>query len=120
MPRYKQVTNLDGTHELVEITNDVRSRGSVDVFVSPDVDFISPVDGTRVSGAAQLREHNKRHNVVHESEYGTAKERESFYARKAAERADFFQSTENTAYGRKLARERKQAIIDAVNKHGHR
>ena len=113
--RYRQVKQPDGSHKLVEITSDAAlSRGGVSVFVQPDLNFKSPVDGSAITSHAQLREHNVRHNVIHESEMGSQKDRDNFYARKAAERADLYQNTTHTAYGKQLQRERKQAIADVI------
>ena len=48
--------------------------------------FVSPVDGSVISDRRQLREHNKRNNVVNADEFTP-----EFYAGKAKERADFYQ-----------------------------
>lgn len=39
------------------------------VMIAPDLpEFVSPIDGKSYSGRAGMREHNKRHNVVSNSE----------------------------------------------------
>ena len=56
------------------------------VTIMPDIEpFVSPVDGTVVTGRRALREHNKRHNVTNVADYREewqqkAKERERFYS----------------------------------------
>lgn len=49
--------------------------------------FVSPIDGSVITGRAALREHNKRHNVTNVADYNKpggqwekqAKEREKFF-----------------------------------------
>lgn len=54
------------------------------VMVMPDIEpFVSPVDGTVITGRKALREHNKRHNVTNAADYRetwreAAKRRERF------------------------------------------
>lgn len=115
--RYRQI-KTDGGYELVEI-KDVRSPDWRSLtHVQRDVHFRSVVDGSIVRTHADLKAHNERNGVVHESEFGSAAERESFFKRKAAERADFYQGTAHTPYGKQLKRERIQHIIEAIDKHG--
>ena len=115
--RYVQVKNEDGSYELIPAT-EWQAPASPNVFVQRDVDpFRSVVDGSVVTSQRTLREHNRRNNVVHESEYGSQKDRERFWEHKASERADVYQGTANTAYGKDIARKRKQAIAEALRKH---
>jgi len=115
--RYVQVQNPDGSYELIEVDKVTLSTRGPDVFVQVDVaPFKSVVDGSVVTSNRTLREHNKRNNVVHESEFGTAKERENFLARKATERADVYQGTTNTSVGKRLKQERIQHILEAMQK----
>ena len=65
--------------------------------------FKSSVDGTVISTAKQLREHNKRNNVVNADEFSP-----EFYARKAQERADFYQGN----HSREESLKRKQEIYE--------
>jgi len=117
MPRYVQDPK---TNKLVPAEEYYarQEQKSAYVYAQADVQpFQSVVDRSVITSRADLREHNARNGVVHESEFGSARDRASYYARKAAERADFYQGTKNTAYGRQLARERKQHIVDAIRKH---
>ncbi len=65
--------------------------------------FKSMVDGTIISTNKQLREHNKRNNVVQADEFT-----KEFYAQKAQERADFYQGN----HSRKESLKRKQEIYE--------
>ena len=115
--RYVQVQNPDGSYELIPAT-EWQAPATQNIFVQSDVEpFRSVVDGSVVTSQRALREHNLRNNVVHESEYGSQKDRERFWARKAAERADVYQGTATTAYGKDIARKRKQAIAEALRRH---
>ena len=116
--RYRQIQQSDGSFKLVEITNEQAPLSdSGQVYVQPDLNFKSIVDGSIITTHAQLQEHNKRNNVVHQSEFGTEAERKSFYDRKARERADFFNGTAHTHYGKRLKRERIADIVDAIKRH---
>lgn len=73
----------------------------------PDIEpFVSPVDGSVITGRAALREHNKRHNVTNVADF------KNEWAEKAKQRAQMF-----TGDPRFDAKRRKEAIIRAVNKH---
>jgi hypothetical protein len=73
------------TGEFIPI--DEAARRSSGSFVQGDIEsFVSPVDGTVISDRKQLREHNKRNNVGNADEFTP-----EFFARKAQERADFYQ-----------------------------
>jgi hypothetical protein len=82
--RYIQRVNADGTSRFDEVGTSPRvSRGA---FISGDIEsFVSPVDGTVISDRKQLREHNKRNNVVNTQEFSQdfldqkRKERERHY-----------------------------------------
>ena len=64
MARYVQVRNPDGTFSYPE-RGRVERRGGPHWQVMPDIeDFVSPVDGTVVSGRAQRREHCEEHDMV--------------------------------------------------------
>lgn len=41
----------------------VRTHNRVHAVMDDSIDFISPIDGSHISGNRQLREHNKRHGV---------------------------------------------------------
>jgi len=85
-----------------------------DIFVQPDIEaFRSVVDGSVISSQRTMREHNKRNGVVRADEYPP-----EYYAQKARERADLFQGTTHTSYGRKLKADRIESIKAALAKHG--
>ena len=67
--------------------------------------FKSMVDGTIIATNKQLREHNKRNNVVNADEFSP-----EFYAQKAQERADFYQGKHSKAESLK----RKQEIYENI------
>ncbi len=99
--RYRQNPE---TLELVEITDD--SGPSARIHLIGDIEsFRSPVDGSIITDRAQLREHNKRNNVVNSAEFSP-----EHYKLKAAERADHYQGTDKTIYGAKRKRELKRDI----------
>lgn len=60
--------------------------GSGGVVVMPDIEpFVSPVDGTVITGRKALREHNRRHGVTNAADFkehwkSAAKKRERFYS----------------------------------------
>ena len=68
--------------------------------------FVSPLDGTVVSGTKQYREHCKKHNVVSAQEFT-----KEFYEGKAKERESFFKGDSKTE-----VRARKQAVYDAITR----
>lgn len=73
----------------------------------PDIEpFVSPVDGTLITGRAALREHNKRHNVTNVADF------KNEWANKAKERERMLSGDRGFD-----AKRRKEAIIRAVNKH---
>ena len=119
MARFIQVKQADGSYRL-EPVEEYRQHGSrgPDVFVQADVEgFKSVVDGSIINSRRKMDEHNRRNNVVHESEFGTAKERESFQRRKEAERGDIYNGTTNTHVGRREKRDRVEAIRAAMERH---
>jgi hypothetical protein len=63
--RWRQVYNEEkGKYELVPITDSSRAKAS-SADIHGDIEpFRSPVDGSVISDRKQLREHNKRNNVV--------------------------------------------------------
>ncbi len=77
-------------------------------FIHGDIAaFVSPVDGSIISDRKQLREHNKRNGVVSADEFTP-----EFYARKAKERARFY----NGEYTRKEQFQRKQEIYNIIER----
>ena len=103
MPKWRQDAN---TGRLIPIDESAQ-RASVG-FIHGDIEsFISPVDGTIISDRKQLREHNKRNGVVSADEFSP-----EFYARKAKERADFYEGKHSRA--ETLAR--KQSLYETILK----
>ena len=118
MPSYVQVKQSDGTYAYVERGSE-RHHSGLDIHVQKDFEgFRSVVDGSVVATRRDLAAHNQRNNVVHESEFGTARERDSFFDRKARERADVYQGTQHTHYGKRVAKERRADILDAIKRNG--
>jgi hypothetical protein len=68
-------------NRLVEI-DDAAESG---IMIIPDLpDVVSPIDGSIIRGRAGMREHNRRHNVTHPSDF------KETWARAREERARFF------------------------------
>jgi len=107
MPRYRQVINEDGSSTLVEIgaSRPTHHTAAIQGDIEP---FVSPVDGTVISDRGQLREHNKRNNVVNTAEFNP-----EFLERKRKER-ERLHSGEHTPQ-EKLARKRE--INEIINHH---
>jgi hypothetical protein len=60
------------TGTLVEVSVDYlgTARGTSGLVIMPDIPpFVSPVDGTEVTGRRALREHNLRNEVTNVSDY---------------------------------------------------
>jgi len=102
MARYRQCSK---THKMIPIDEAARARDCVrGASIHGDIQtFRSPVDGTIISDRKALREHNKRNNVVNADEFTP-----EFYARKAKERADFYEGRQNP----KEVLKRKQEIYE--------
>ena len=84
--RYRQVWNKElQKSEFIPIDAAARNREALSAIHGDIQPFVSPVDGTVISDRKQLREHNKRNNVVNTQEFGTEhweikrKERERLY-----------------------------------------
>lgn len=102
--RWKQEVNEDGTSRFVPI--DETARREAGIAIQGDIQsFISPIDGSVISDRKQLREHNKKHDVVNASEFSP-----EYYARKEKERANFYEGK----HSRKETIERKQAIYETI------
>jgi len=89
-----------------------RSRTGPDIMADIDP-FVSPIDGQLITSRSGLRDHNTRHGVVCAQEFD-----QNHFDRKAAERADFYEGTHKTAYGRELREKRRQDVAAALTKHG--
>ena len=74
-----------GKSEFIPVDEAAARRDSGTAIHGPIESFVSPIDGSVISDRKQLREHNKRHNVVNLDEFGTdhwdnkRKERERFF-----------------------------------------
>ena len=75
-------------------------------------EFVSPIDGSRISDRGQLRRHNEKHGVANPGEYG-ANNGAKYFERKAAERQSVLDG--NTP---KAKRERVDTIKQAMHQHG--
>ena len=85
---------------------DEAARRATAGYVHGDIEsFVSPVDGSVITDRKQLREHNKRNNVVNAGEFTP-----EFYERKAKERANFYQGK----HAKKESLERKQEIYETI------
>ena len=94
------------THELIPAEEYVRPS-SGGHYIQNDIEpFISPVDGTVVSSRREMKEHNKRNNVVPAQEYD-----QGHYDAHAKKRAKALTEGPST-------REMQGAVADAFRKHG--
>jgi hypothetical protein len=101
--RWIQKVNDDGTSRFVPADEAAQAAHTA---IHGDIEtFVSPIDGSVISDRAQLREHNKKHNVVNAAEFTP-----EFYAGKAKERADFYQGKHTTAE----TLVRKQEIYETI------
>jgi hypothetical protein len=80
--RWRQSLNEEtGKYEFIPVDT-AAIRHSSGIALHGDIEtFVSPVDGSVISDRKQLREHNKRNNVVNAGEFSDA-----FYEKKAKER----------------------------------
>lgn len=76
--------------------------------------FVSPVDGSEIHTAKQLREHNKRNNVVCSEEFSP-----EHYERKAKERADFYEGRHSREESFKRKQEIYETWVAEERKHGY-
>ena len=111
--RWRQKINEDGTSEFVPLDSAARLRSTGASIHGDITPFVSPVDGTVVSDRAQLREHNKRNNVVNTSEFDT-----NHWEKKAKERADFFEGRHTKVETFERKRELYETWIQAEREHG--
>ncbi len=70
--------------------------------------FRSPVDGSVITDRKQLRDHNKRNNVVHADEFSP-----EFYERKAEERRKFFAAERSPEERHKIKQELYEKVLRA-------
>jgi len=75
------------TYKLIPADEYVRPKEAGTAAVHGDIQsFVSPVDGSVITDRKQLREHNRKNNVVSADEFSP-----EHYAKKKQERDDFFQ-----------------------------
>tara|TARA_R110000744_G_scaffold380361_1_gene500923 strand:- start:8414 stop:8752 length:339 start_codon:yes stop_codon:yes gene_type:complete len=94
-----------GKHEFIPRDKAAVKRDSTSAIHGDIVSFVSPVDGSVISDRKQLREHNKRNNVVNSSEFD-----QGFLDRKRKERDRLYTGEHTTA--EKF--ERKQEIYNNI------
>ena len=102
MARWRQDSK---TGKLIPIDEAARRRDCSATVMGDIESFVSPVDGSVISDRRQLREHNKRNNVVNAAEFS-----DEFYAKKAAERADFYQGKHSRAEKQRRGEEINEII----------
>lgn len=103
MPRWRQDRE---TGELVPIDETAARQSGGHAVVHGDIEsFVSPVDGTVISDRKQLREHNKRNNVVCADEFSP-----EHYQRKMKEQEAFFTGK----HSKEETFKRKQEIYNSI------
>ena len=91
MPRWRQHFNKETQKsEFIPIDDAAREADGIAVHGAIEP-FVSPIDGTVISGRKQYREHCKRHNVVPTEDFGT-----DYWNRKAKEREAIATGTART------------------------
>jgi hypothetical protein len=90
--RWIQRVNPDGTSRFEPRDEAARNLGGGTAIHGDIVPFVSPVDGTVISDRNQLREHNKRNNVVSSSEFS-----QEFLDKKKKERDRLYTGEKTTA-----------------------
>ena len=110
MPRYRQVINEDGSSTFVEIgtSRPTHNTAAIQGDIEP---FVSPVDGTVISDRKQLREHNKRNNVVNTAEFSP-----EFLERKREERERLYTGDRT----KEQIRKDRMQINEIINRHERR
>lgn len=104
MPKFVQCPI---TNKLIPVEEYRRPQNGITIIgdIEP---FISPVDGSLISSRSQLRDHNRRHSVTDQRDYGS-----DWFKRKARERTEELQSTTTAA-----KKERIETIMKAMHRHG--
>jgi hypothetical protein len=70
--RWRQTKGEDGKYHMVPIDEAARKAETSAAIHGPIDPYLSPIDGSVITGRTSLREHCKVHNVVLAEEYGTA------------------------------------------------
>jgi len=109
VPRYIQKINEDGTSRFVEVG---KSDPAATLAIQGDIEsFVSPLDGkTVITDRKQLRDHMRKHNVVHASEFS-----DEFLAKKRAERERLY-TGEHTPAEKQRRKEEIHRIIDHLER----
>jgi hypothetical protein len=106
--RWRQSLNEEtGKYEFIPVDEAARRLETSAAVFNDITSFVSPVDGSVISDRKQLREHNKRNNVVNADEFTP-----EHYAAKAKERERFY----NGEYTPKEQFARKQEIYDIIQR----
>ncbi len=83
MPRWRQVIR-NGKSEFVPIDEAARKADGVAIH-GPLEPFVSPIDGSVISGRKAYRDHLKKHGVVPSAEFS-----QEWYEKKAKEREKLY------------------------------
>jgi hypothetical protein len=99
------------TGELIEISRSgasVAETGSPGHIIKGSFDpYVSPIDGSIIRTQRDLDNHNKKHNVVLQAEFG-----DGYFEKKAQERVNFFQAK----VGRKEQLERRRMFYEILTR----
>ena len=105
--RWVQKVNEDGTSRFVAADESARKADGHFIHANNMETFLSPVDGSLVRNKREYDEHNRKNNVVNAAEFTP-----EYYAKKAKERADFFEGRRSPAEVLKS----KQAIYETITR----
>lgn len=105
MPRWIQKINPE-TGESEFVPADEAAARADGLAIHGDIEqFVSPLDGSVIRDRKQLREHMKKHGVVHASEF------DGHYEKCAEERRKHYQND----HDRHVVRERRMQINEIIN-----
>ena len=110
MPRWRQNPK---TLELEEIKIDSGASPESATVRGDFEPFVSPIDGTVISGRKSYDEHCKKHNVVPAAEFTP-----EFYERKAKERADHYTGQKSKGESLEIKRMIYENWVRAEREHG--
>lgn len=108
MPRYRQVRTEHGW-DLILVGNHQPAQ-KVHI-VGAQKEFKSPITGEVITSRVGLREHNKRNNVVHESEFG-AEGGKAWFEKAEKKREQHYLGTDPEQRA-----DRKKDLLVAMEKH---
>ena len=95
------------TFELVPRDEYVRPKEASHAIFNDLEGFVSPIDGEVITDRKRLREHMRKHGVVHQAEF------DGQWSEAAQKRAAFYEGRSN----QEEAFKRKQAINEIINHH---